>query len=55
MKFKKHEAKRVFEHANFGVVGEIIFEIQRLHAADDIFSVTGFLQNLTRLLRVKLF
>ena len=55
LKFQKHEAQRVFQHAAFGVGGKIFLEIQILHAADGVFVVADFAENRAGFFGVKFF
>ena len=53
--FEENQAEGVFEDAAFGVVREILFEVQGLHAGDDVFGVAEFAEDFTGFLGMKFF
>ena len=55
LEFKKHQAEGVLQHAAKGIGGEILLEIQVLHAEDEVLGITAGPENFAGFLGVEFF
>ena len=45
LRLQKYEAERILQYACFGVGWKILFQVQALHALDEVFGITDFSQD----------